>query len=93
MNFSIKMDDACHKLRMNTVACYEHSTVCMLSESRKANEARWRMGEGKQRICISNETFWEWRQLHESYAFQTIYSLTLCYRIVLHMNLSLLMEN
>ena len=47
-----------------------------------------------ERIYISNEMFGEWQQLHkELYPFETtIYSFTTCYRIILHMKLSLSME-
>ena len=77
---------------MTYIMHYEHSAVCTPSESRKANEARWRMAN--KRICISNETFGEWQQLREElYPFETtIYSIATCYHIVLHMKLSLLME-
>ena len=77
---------------MTYIMRYEHSAVCTLSESRKANEARWRMAN--KRICISNEMFGEWRQLREELCpFKTtIYSFAICYRIVLHMKLPLSME-
>ena len=52
------------------------------------------MKHDKQKICISNETFGEWRQLRKHlYPFETtIYPLAICYCIVLHMKLSVSMK-
>ena len=47
---------------MTYITCYEHSAVCMPSESRKANNGGW---QTKEFVYPVPETFGEWRQLRE----------------------------
>ena len=72
---------------MTYIMRYEHSAVCTLSESRKAmkHDGGWQTKEFvyPMKRLVNGDNY------AKSYPFEpTIYSLAICYRIVLHMKLS-----